>query len=48
MTYAFGRLYGLGSLPWHESKASGKMVGKPSVSETVTTYMTSLHRRKVE
>ncbi|KAF8209886.1 hypothetical protein K438DRAFT_1477462, partial [Mycena galopus ATCC 62051] len=47
MTYAFGRLYSLGSLPWHESEASGKMVGNPSVSETVATYMTSLRRRKV-
>ncbi|KAK7025742.1 hypothetical protein R3P38DRAFT_3316397 [Favolaschia claudopus] len=35
MTYAFGRLYGLGSLPWHESESTGRMVGNPSVSETV-------------
>ncbi|KAJ6482435.1 hypothetical protein C8R45DRAFT_1149643, partial [Mycena sanguinolenta] len=47
MTYAFGRLFGLGSLPWHESESTGKMVGNPSVSETVATYMTSLRRRKV-
>ncbi|KAK6988966.1 hypothetical protein R3P38DRAFT_3331733 [Favolaschia claudopus] len=47
MTYAFGRLYGLGSLPWHESESTGRMVGNPSVSETVATYMTSLRRRKV-
>ncbi|KAK7037921.1 hypothetical protein R3P38DRAFT_3311188 [Favolaschia claudopus] len=47
MTYAFGRLHGLGSLPWHESELTGKMVGNPSVSETVATYMTSLRRRKV-
>ncbi|KAJ7892110.1 hypothetical protein B0H14DRAFT_2560482 [Mycena olivaceomarginata] len=48
MTYAFGRLCGLGSLPWHESDStSGKMVGNPSVSETVAAYMTSLRRRKV-
>ncbi|KAK7013549.1 hypothetical protein R3P38DRAFT_3322519 [Favolaschia claudopus] len=46
MTYAFGRLHGLGSLPWHESEATGRMVGNPSVSETVATYMTSLRRRK--
>ncbi|KAJ7765926.1 DNA breaking-rejoining enzyme [Mycena maculata] len=44
MTYAFGRLCGLGSLPWHESEVSGRMVGNPSVSETVGTYMTSLQR----
>lgn len=47
MTYAFGRLCGLGSLPWHESEVTGRMVGNPSVSETVATYMTSLRRRKV-
>ncbi|KAJ7847634.1 hypothetical protein B0H14DRAFT_2769829 [Mycena olivaceomarginata] len=47
MTYAFGRLLGLGSLPWHQSESTGKMVGNPSVSETVATYMTSLRRRKV-
>ncbi|KAJ7796116.1 hypothetical protein B0H14DRAFT_2916389 [Mycena olivaceomarginata] len=46
MTYAFGRLCGLGSLPWHQNSA-GNMVGNPSVSETVATYMTSLRRRKV-
>ncbi|KAJ7807125.1 DNA breaking-rejoining enzyme [Mycena olivaceomarginata] len=46
MTYAFGRLCGLGSLPWHESEVTGRMVGNPSVSETVATYMTSLRRRK--
>ncbi|KAJ7838616.1 DNA breaking-rejoining enzyme [Mycena olivaceomarginata] len=46
MTYAFGRLLGLGSLPWHQSESTGKMVGNPSVSETVATYMTSLRRRK--
>ncbi|KAJ7683403.1 DNA breaking-rejoining enzyme, partial [Mycena olivaceomarginata] len=47
MTYAFGRLCGLGSLPWHESEVTGRMMGNPSVSETVATYMTSLRRRKV-
>ncbi|KAJ7462933.1 hypothetical protein FB451DRAFT_1043461, partial [Mycena latifolia] len=47
MTYAFGRLCGLGSLPWHASEVNQRMVGNPSVSETVATYMTSLRRRKV-
>ncbi|KAJ6522310.1 DNA breaking-rejoining enzyme [Mycena vulgaris] len=47
MTYAFGRLCGLGSLPWHASEGSGNMVGNPLVSETVATYMTSLRRREV-
>ncbi|KAF8217326.1 hypothetical protein K438DRAFT_1798649, partial [Mycena galopus ATCC 62051] len=46
MTYAFGRLLGLGSPPWHQSESTGKMVGNPLVSETVATYMTSLRRRK--
>ena len=46
MTYAFGRLHGLG-LPWHESESLGKMVGNPSMSTAVSTYMVSLRRRKV-
>jgi hypothetical protein len=47
MTYAFGRIHGLGSLPWHESESTGRMVGNPSVSNTVSSYMISLRRRKV-
>ena len=47
MTYAFGRLHGLGTLPWHESEVTGAMVGNPSVSDTVSSYMVSLRRRKV-
>jgi hypothetical protein len=47
MTYAFGRLYGLGTLPWHQSEVTGAMVGNPSVSDTVSSYMVSLRRRKV-
>lgn len=46
MTYAFGRLHGLGSLPWNKTDA-GKMRGNPSVSEAVSSYMVSLRRRKV-
>ncbi|KAH9032486.1 hypothetical protein EDB85DRAFT_1865142 [Lactarius pseudohatsudake] len=46
MTYAFGRLHGLGSMDWHCSEG-GSMVGNPSVSEMVSRYMLSLHRRKV-
>ncbi|KAH9012933.1 hypothetical protein EDB85DRAFT_2221837 [Lactarius pseudohatsudake] len=46
MTYAFGRLHGLGSRDWHCSEG-GSMVGNPSVSEMVSRYMLSLHRRKV-
>ena len=47
MTYAFGRLHGLGTLPWHQSEVTGTMVGNPSVSDTVSSYMVSLRRRKV-
>jgi hypothetical protein len=47
MTYTFGRLHGLGTLPWHQSEVTGAMVGNPSVSDTVSSYMVSLRRRKV-
>lgn len=46
-TYAFGRLHQLGNVPWHRSEVTGQWVGNPSVSETVSTYMLSLRRRKV-
>ena len=47
MTYAFGRIQGLGSQTWHKSEISGRMIGNPSVSESVSTYMMSLKNRKV-
>lgn len=47
MTYTFGRMLGLGSLPWHWDEARGQTVGNPSVSEKVSSYMVSLRRRKV-
>ncbi|KAH9020928.1 hypothetical protein EDB85DRAFT_1872177, partial [Lactarius pseudohatsudake] len=47
MTYAFGRIHGLGSMHWQRG-ADGRMVGNPSVSEVVSRYMLSLHRRKVK
>ncbi|KAH9032741.1 hypothetical protein EDB84DRAFT_1438558 [Lactarius hengduanensis] len=47
MTYAFGRIHGLGSAHW-ERCADGRTVGNPSVSEMVSRYMLSLHRRKVK
>jgi len=48
MTYAFGRLNGLGGMPWHESDAGGGiMVGNPSISVEVSSFMCSLCRRKV-
>jgi len=47
-TYAFGRLQGLGTMPWHESELHmGQMLGNPSVSVEVSGYMCSLRRRKV-
>ncbi|KAF9069026.1 hypothetical protein BDP27DRAFT_1223424, partial [Rhodocollybia butyracea] len=45
-TFGFGRVHGLGMLAWHRSEVSGKMLGNPSVSETLTSYMLSLRRRK--
>lgn len=47
MTYAFGQIHGLGTLSWHQDTHSRKMVGNPSVSVAVSSYMISLHRRKV-
>ena len=47
MTYAFGRIQGLGSQSWQRSEVSGRMIGNPSVSESVATYMMSLRNRKV-
>jgi hypothetical protein len=46
-TYGFGRLNGLGSIPWQRSEVSGKMVGNPSISEDVSRYMVSLRKKKV-
>ncbi|KAJ7593475.1 hypothetical protein C8J56DRAFT_756859, partial [Mycena floridula] len=46
-TYGFGRVHGLGNVPWHQSEVTVKWVGNPSVSETVSTYMVSLRHRKV-
>ncbi|KAJ7364270.1 hypothetical protein DFH08DRAFT_910497 [Mycena albidolilacea] len=51
-TYGFGCLHGfhengLGSLPWQRSEVSGKMIGNPSVSETVSHYMITLRKKKV-
>ncbi|KAF7357671.1 hypothetical protein MSAN_01363700 [Mycena sanguinolenta] len=46
-TYGFGRLNGLGSLPWQKSEVSGRMLGNPSISEDVSRYMVSLRKKKV-
>ena len=49
MTYAFGRIYGIGSQVWQRSNANGKVtkIGNPSISEEVSRYLISLRRRKV-
>ncbi|KAH9021450.1 hypothetical protein EDB85DRAFT_2188783 [Lactarius pseudohatsudake] len=47
MTYAFGCIHGLGSMHWQRGR-DRRMVGNPSVSEVVSRYMLSLHRRKVK
>ncbi|KAH7875495.1 uncharacterized protein C8R40DRAFT_1044886, partial [Lentinula edodes] len=47
-TFGFGKIHGLGMQAWHQSEVSGKMLGNPSVSETVSTYMLSLRRRKTQ
>jgi len=47
MTYAFGRVWKLSALSWHQSEVTGRWVGNPSVSDLVSTYMLSLRRRKV-
>ncbi|PPQ73184.1 hypothetical protein CVT24_010015, partial [Panaeolus cyanescens] len=51
MTYTFGRLYGLGKQAWTEHRGPGGKIdssGNPSVSELVSRYMLSLHRRKIQ
>lgn len=47
MTYAFCRLHGLGNMNWQRA-IDGSMVGNPSISEEVSRYIVSLHRRKVK
>ncbi|KAJ3978255.1 hypothetical protein F5890DRAFT_1390260, partial [Lentinula detonsa] len=38
-TFGFGRIHSLGMQAWHQSEISGQMLGNPSVSETVSSYM---------
>jgi hypothetical protein len=48
MTYAFDRLNGLGNMPWHKLDAGGSiMVGNPSISVEVSSFMCPLCRCKV-
>ncbi|KAJ3746987.1 hypothetical protein EV360DRAFT_57123, partial [Lentinula raphanica] len=45
-TFGFGRVHGLGMQAWYASEITRKMLGNPSVSKTVSTYMLSLCRQK--
>jgi hypothetical protein len=50
MTYAFGRIYGIGSQAWQRfTNVNGTVtkIGNPSISEEVSRYLLSLRRRKV-
>ncbi|KAG7087150.1 hypothetical protein E1B28_013130 [Marasmius oreades] len=47
-TFGFGHLHSLGNVTWQQSEVTGKMRGNPSVSQQVSLYMISLHRRKVK
>ncbi|KAG1781376.1 hypothetical protein EV702DRAFT_962702 [Suillus placidus] len=48
MTYAFGKLNGLGNMPWHESDVDATLVSNPSISVEVSSFMCSLRRHKVQ
>ncbi|KAI6146292.1 hypothetical protein BKA82DRAFT_3980919, partial [Pisolithus tinctorius] len=50
MTYAFGQLHGLGDMPWHQSEVLGNstMLGNPSMSVQVSSYMCALWCHKVQ
>ncbi|KAG2110898.1 uncharacterized protein F5147DRAFT_651604 [Suillus discolor] len=49
MTYAFGRLSGLGNLTWHESDIGGGLIViNSSISIEVSSYMCSFHKCKVQ
>ncbi|KAH9974496.1 hypothetical protein BJV74DRAFT_798888 [Russula compacta] len=39
MTYAFGQIYRLGNMSWQWSEHAQGMIGNPSVSQIVSTYM---------
>ncbi|KAJ3858370.1 hypothetical protein EV359DRAFT_87839 [Lentinula novae-zelandiae] len=47
-TFGFGQIHGLGMQAWHRSEISGKMLGNPLASKTVSTYMLSLRCRKTQ
>ncbi|KAJ7050799.1 hypothetical protein C8F01DRAFT_1000095, partial [Mycena amicta] len=47
LTYGFGRVAGHGNRRWEHDQETGKSLGNPSISETVSWYMNSLQRAKV-
>ena len=47
MTHVFGRDFGLGKQDWTKSEQTGQMVGNPSTSHLLGTYMVSLRNQKV-
>jgi hypothetical protein len=50
MTHVFSRVLGVGSQHWqHITSQDGKVmvIGNPSISDRVSTYMVGLRRRKV-
>lgn len=47
MTHIFGRDFGLGKQDWTKNERTGCMIGNPSMSHLLGTYMVSLRNRKV-
>jgi hypothetical protein len=47
MTHIFGRDFGLGKQDWTKNEQTGRMIGNPSTSHLLGTYMVSLRNRKV-
>ncbi|PBK94775.1 hypothetical protein ARMGADRAFT_926900, partial [Armillaria gallica] len=50
--YGFKKILRTGEVLWHQIEGSngltGQWVGNPAISEIVSTYMVSLHQRKVQ
>jgi len=47
MTSKFAEIPAVGKTPWHYDDVAKKMKGNPSISTQVSSYMLSLHKRKV-
>jgi hypothetical protein len=47
MTHIFGRDFGLGKYDWTKNQQTGRMIGNPSTSHLLGTYMLSLRNRKI-